>query len=133
MSQKKSRRSYPLEYKQKLVDEYVSGAANAQEIAEREGILPGQVYRWKTQLEERAKLERVDELERDGMSPAEARRFREMEEELEAYKAKVAEQAIWIDLLKKLHPNSPSERKSSGYSELKRQVERKSSTCPALI
>lgn len=124
MAKKKSRRSYPLEYKQKLVEEYISGAANAQEIAEREGILPGQIYRWKTQLEERAKLDRVGELEREGMSPAEARRVREMEDELEAYKAKVAEQAMAIDLLKKLHPSFQSERRSSGYAEIKRKLGR---------
>lgn len=124
MAQKKSRRSYPLEYKQKLVEEYLSGSSNAQEIAEREGILPGQIYRWKTQLEERAQLDRVDELEREGMSPAEARRFREMEEELEAYKAKVAELTLHNDLLKKLHPSFQSERKSSGYAEIKRKLGR---------
>lgn len=124
MGQKSNRRKFPLEYKQKVVEEFLSGVLSAQQIAEREGITSGQVYRWKTQLEERGKLKRLGELESQGMSPAEARRFREMEEELEAYKAKVAEQALAIDLLKKLHPSFQSERRSSGYAEIKRKLDR---------
>lgn len=124
MSQKNSRRKFSLEYRQKLVGEFLSGGLSAQQLAQREGITPGQIYRWKTQLEDRSKLERAGELEAEGMSQADARRFREMEEELEAYKAKVAEQAMAIDLLKKLHPSFQSERKSSGYAEIRRKLDR---------
>lgn len=59
------------------------------------------------------------------MSPDEARRMQELEEELEAYKRKVAEQSVVIDLLKKLHPNYQSEKRSSGFIETKRRLGQK--------
>ena len=46
------------------------------------------------------------------------------EEELEAYKVKVAELTLHIDLLKKLQPNYQSEKRSSGYAETKRKLVR---------
>jgi len=122
MSEKKNRRKFPLEYKRRLVEEYLSGQSSAHEIAEREDIATGFIYRWKTQLEEQEKMERIGELESSGSSPDDARRIREMEEELEAYKAKVAEQSLHIDLLKKLHPSFQSERKSSGFAEMKKKL-----------
>ena len=123
MSEKKPRRRFPRELKRKLVNEYLSGES-AQTIGEREGIPAQFLYRWKTQIEEDAKKERIGELEASGMSYEEAQRFRDMEEELAAYKEKVAEQALHIDLLKKLQPNYQSEKKSNGYSEIKRKLAR---------
>ena len=121
----KQRRKYDLEYKRKIVEEYLSGNPSAAEIAEREGIETGCIYRWKTQLEGRAKMERIDAIQDEqGCSPEQARQIRELEEELEAYKAKVADQAMMIDLLKKLHPNFQSEKRSSGYIETKNALAR---------
>ena len=124
MSDRKTRRKFSKEFKRELVEEYLSGRTSAEAIAEREGITAQFIYRWKTQVEQWDRKTRVETLESEGMSPEDARRMREMEEELADYKQKVAELTIWNDLLKKLHPNSQSEKKSSGYSELKRQVER---------
>ncbi len=95
-----------------------------EEIAAREGIGSGTVYRWKTQLEERAKSDRIEDLEIAGSSPEQARRILELEEEIGAYQAKVAEQALHIDLLKKLDPNYQSEKRLSGYVETKRKLAR---------
>lgn len=122
---KKERRKYELGYKRKIVKEYLSGNATAAEIAEREGIDAQSIYGWKTQLEARAKVERVEAIQQEqGCSPEQARKLRELEEELEAYKAKVAEQSMMIDLLKKIHPNFQSEKKSSGYIEIKNALAR---------
>ena len=96
---------------------------SAQEIAVREGITTQFLYRWKTQLEQWKKKGRVRDLESSGSSREDALRIREMEEELAAYRAKVAEQAIYIDLFKKLQPNYQSEKRLSGYAELKKKVE----------
>jgi len=125
MSEKKStRRSFSREFKKELVEEYLSGRSSADLIAEREGITVQFIYRWKTQLEQWNKKSRIDALEAGGMSLEEARRFRDMEEELEAYKTKVAELTLYNDLLKKLQPNYQSEKRLNGYAETKRKLAR---------
>lgn len=121
----KQRRRFNLEYKRRIVEEYLTGNVSAAEVAEREGITAGIVYRWKTQLENRAKLDRIEVIqEEQGCSLDQARQIRELEEELEAYKAKVADQAMQIDLLKKLHPSFQSEKRSSGYIETRNTLAR---------
>jgi transposase-like protein len=120
---KESRRKFSEEYKKQIVQEYLAGNRSAVEIAEAEGLVAGQIYCWKTQLENRKRLERIEEIQTEQhVSPGPARRIRELEEELEAYKAKVADQAMVIDLLKKVQPNSASEKRSSGYIETKRSL-----------
>lgn len=117
---KKERRKFSLEYKRKIVEEYLSGNSSAAQIAEREGLEAQNIYSWKTRFEALAKVERIETIQAEqSCSPEQARKMRELEEELEAYKAKVAEQSMMIDLLKKLHPNYQSEKKSSGYIETK--------------
>lgn len=119
---KKNRKTFELEYKKRIVSAYLEGKFSAQQIAEREGLERFQIYSWKSQLETRTKKDRFNELTEAGHHPDDVRRMMELEEELEAYKCKVAEQSVIIDLLKKLHPNLASENVSSGYAELKRQV-----------
>ena len=121
----KQRRKFDLRYKRKIVKEYLSEDASAAEIAEREDIEKGCIYRWKTQLEGRAKMERIEAIqEEEGCSPEQARKIRELEEELAAYKLKVAELTLHNDLLKKLHPNFQSEKRSSGYIETRNALAR---------
>lgn len=121
---KKNRKSFDREYKKRIVSEYIEGKLTAQEIADREGIERVQIYSWKSQLEARSKKDRFEELTEAGHNSEDVRRMMELEEELEAAKTKIADQALIIDLLKKIHPSFQSERKSSGYAELKRQVSR---------
>lgn len=104
---------------------HLTGAPSVSELAEREGLYSGQIYRWKTQLENRAKIERIEDLSSDpNISIQQARKIVELEEELVAYKEKVAEQSVVIDVLKKLHPSLASEKSSSGYIEIKRNLDR---------
>ena len=119
---KTTRKFYTTEYKKKIVAEFEAGTLPAEKLAEREGIDRAQIYKWKTQLETRARGERVEMLEAAGHNPDDIRRIMELEDELAAAKEKIADQALAIDLLKKIHPSYPSERRSSGYSELKTQV-----------
>lgn len=121
---KKTRKIIPLEDKKRIVSEYLAGKLTAQEIADREGVERFQIYAWKSQLEARAKKGRFSELVEAGHNPEDIRRMMELEEELLAAKTKIADQALVIDLLKKLHPSFQSERKLSGFTELRRQVSR---------
>ena len=72
----------------------------------------GVIYRWRVQLDEKAKGARIDELEAQGMSSQMARKMLQMEAEIEEYQKKVAQQAIIIDLLKKLQEPTTSQPES---------------------
>ena len=47
---KKSRQCYDLDYKRQIVGEYVSGKSSAEQVAKREGLVRGQIYKWRVQL-----------------------------------------------------------------------------------
>lgn len=109
---KRSRRQFTDEQKRKAVDDYVSGRKTAEQVAIENGVERGVVYKWRVQLDERAKGARIEELEEQGFSREQARIIEQQREELEAYKATVAQQAVIIDLLKKLQTSSASQRES---------------------
>jgi transposase-like protein len=120
---KEGRRKFDEEYKKQIVAEYLAGDRCAGEIAAAEGLVTGQIYRWKTQLENRAREARIDDIQSEQkVSPEQARRIRDLEEELEAYEKKVAQLTLENDLLKKIHPSLASEKRSSGYIEIKRRL-----------
>jgi transposase-like protein len=122
---KKSRKSYELDYKRQIVGEYLSGKGSAEDIAQREGLVRGQIYKWRVQLDQRQREERIETIaESEGVSIDQARRIRELEEELAATQQKLAQTVLENDLLKKLQPNSPFASVSSGYVDTKRLLAR---------
>jgi transposase-like protein len=124
-SSTKSRRSYDLEYKRRIVQEYLQGDLSAQALAEREGLERGQIYNWKVQLEARARDARIETIaDTEGVSFDQARKIRELEEELEATQKKLAQTILECDLLKKVHQNYPSTKSRSGYIETKQLLAR---------
>ena len=121
----KSRKHYDLEYKRRIVQEYLQGDITAGALAEREGIERGQIYHWKVQLEVRARNARIETIaDTEGVSFDQARKIRELEEELEATQKKLAQTILECDLLKKVHQDYPSARSSSGYIETKQLLAR---------
>ncbi len=97
----------------------------AQELARREGLERGQIYKWRVQLERRDRLSRIEVIaETEGVSIEQARRIRELEEELAATQQRLAQTLLECDLLKKLQPNSPFASASSGYIDTKRLLVR---------
>lgn len=124
-SPRKSKKHYELDYKRRIVQEYIRGEISTNALAEREGLERGQIYRWKIQLAERARDARIEEIaDTTGVSLDQARQIRELEEELEASQKKIAQLVLENDLLKKIHQIYPSERKSSGYIETKQLLAR---------
>jgi transposase-like protein len=122
---KKQRQSYDLDYKRRIVQEYLAGKVTAEELAKREGLVRGQIYKWRVQLERRDRMARIETIaETEGVSIEQARRIRELEEELSATREKLAQAVLEVDLLKKLQPNSPFASASSGYIDTKRQLAR---------
>jgi transposase-like protein len=124
-SPRKSRQTYDLEYKRRIVQEYLRGQISTNALAEREGLLCGQIYRWKVQLAEQARDARIETIaDTEGVSLDQARKIRELEEELEATQKKLAQTILENDLLKKVHLNSAHAKSSSGYIETKQLLAR---------
>ena len=120
---KKSRQRYDLDYKRRIVAEYLSGTIPAEDLAKREGLVRGQIYKWRVQLERRHRMERIEQIANtEGVSIEQAKRIRELEEELAATQQKLAQSVLENELLKKLH--SPFANASSGYIETKRVLAR---------
>lgn len=126
METKKNRKKYDLAYKRKVVQEYLEGKLTAQQIADREGLIPGQIYNWRVQVENRARHERLEaiQIENPETTLEQAKRIQELEEELADYRQKVADQSMMIDLFKKLQPGSPYVKKLSGYAEIRSSLGR---------
>jgi transposase-like protein len=130
MSSKRIKKSYDLDYKRRIVDEYVSGASTVQAIAGREGLVAGQIYKWRVQLAEKGREARLGEIQTENpeISLEQARRIRELEEELAATQKKMAQLAVENELLgelvKKTDPSSPYARRSSGFVEIKAALAR---------
>ena len=122
---KKTRQYHNTDTKRRIVAEYLSGTISAEALAEREGLVRGQIYKWRVQLEHRDRNERIAEIaDTEGVSIEQARKLRELEEELAATREKLAQTVLENDLLKKLQPNSPFASVSSGYIDTKRQLAR---------
>lgn len=121
---KKDRQHYDLDYKRRIVQEYLNGTS-AENLAKREGLVRGQIYKWRVQLERRDRMAGIEMIaETEGMSIEQARRIRELEEELAATQQKLAQTVLENELLKKISPNSPFTRKSSGYIEMRQLLAR---------
>lgn len=121
---KRSRRSFDLEFKKRVVQEYLRGEESAQVISEREGLEQGQIYRWKIQLEEKSREERIGVLASEpGASPEQARKMQELEEQLAATQKKLAALSVENELLsefvKKTDPNSAYARRSSSFADIR--------------
>jgi transposase-like protein len=124
-SSKKSKKHYDLDYKRRIVQEYLRGEIRSADLAAREGLYRAQIYKWKIQFDNRQRNERIDAIaDEEGVSLDQARKIRELEEELEASQKKIAQLVLECDLLKKIQPNSPFARKSSGYIETKQLLAR---------
>lgn len=122
---KKTREYHSTDYKRRIVAEYLGGTISADDLAKREGLVRGQIYKWRTQLENRDRNERITEIaDTEGVSIEQAKKIRELEEELAATQQKLAQTLLEVDLLKKLQPNSPFASASSGYIDTKQKLAR---------
>jgi len=127
-SPKKPRKQYDIEYKRRIVQEYLQGEIKSAELAAREGIDRGEIYKWKTQLENLTRRDRVDELVEGGASVEQARRIRELEEQLQATQQKLAQSVVERELLeelvKKTDPSSAFAKRSSSFVDIKNALAR---------
>jgi transposase-like protein len=98
----KKYRYFPLEYKQRIVQELEAGQRTKAAIAREEHLSSSLIDRWKKQIHEGTMV--------DHPSPADRRLIREND----WLKKKVAEQAMEIDLLKKIDEYSRRMRRSNG-------------------
>ena len=124
---KKKRRLFSNDDKRLAVDDYVSGRKTPLEVANTLNIAVGLLYKWRTDLSDAGKEERVQALEGEGLSADHARRIQELEEQVLEYQKKVGEQALVIDLLKKLRqsPNFRPESELTGLIEITKSLDPK--------
>ena len=99
----KKYRHFPLEYKQRIVQEVESGLRSKAAVAREEKIACSLIDRWQKQMREGVLKDHPSSRERQLMR------------ENDWYKKKVAEQAMEIDLLKKIEEHSLRMRKSNGF------------------
>lgn len=113
---KKTRRKYTPEEKRKAVADFISGTKTAQQVVQDLDTDPNAVYRWKAIQEEEAKGVSADEIIFKHSSQELSDYIKRQQDEIEAYQKKVAEQALIIDLLKKLRQQGslPPESELSG-------------------
>jgi transposase-like protein len=123
---RKPRRQFTDEQKRMAVDDFVSGRKTAAEVAAEYEVPAGVIYKWRVWLDEKAKGARVDDLEAQGINSQAARKILQMEAEIEEYQKKVAQQAIIIDLLKKLQksPSSQPESELTGLIDTAKKLAR---------
>lgn len=114
---KKTRRKFTDQEKEKAVAEYLSGAKSAKDIAQELGVEVHAIYHWRASLDEQKRESRLSGLTSQGVPKEVAERLLRQQEEIEAYQKKVAEQAVIIDLLKKLQTSNsfPPESELSGW------------------
>jgi transposase-like protein len=100
------------------VAKYLHGEATAKVIAEREGLDPGQIYTWNVQLARRARNAQIEEIaDTEGVNFEQARHIRELLEELEASRKKIAQLVLENDLLKKFRRTQRSRKNRVGTSK----------------
>lgn len=114
---RKAKRQFKPEDKARAVDEYVSGRKTAAQLAVEFSCNPNLIYRWKAEADAARRDERAAEIEAGGVrDQRDVKRIVDLEDELEEYKKKLAEQILINDLLKKLRDSrtSPSESELTG-------------------
>ena len=109
---KKPRRKFTDEEKKEILDAYISGTKSASELAQENQISQGLIYQWKSDQGLKDRNNRINELTDEGLTRAMAIKIQQQEAEIEAYQKKVAEQAVIIDLLKKLQTSSSYQSES---------------------
>lgn len=115
---KRNKRKFTEEEKRTAVAEYISGKRSAEEIATELKVTPQYIYNWRVRFDELAKGEHISSFEAQGIDPKTAKLLAEKDEELRAYKEKVAELSLHVDLLKKLHPTLQRSTSANGYAEI---------------
>lgn len=124
---KKTRNRLPDEVKSKAVADYVSGAKTAAEIARELGVDVQYIYQWRAAQNEKARGARIANFAAEGITPEVAEKLIQQQEEIEAYQKTVAQQAVIIDLLKKLQTSGtyPQESELTGLIKTTKKLDRK--------
>lgn len=122
----RTRRKFTDEQKKAAVEDYVSGRKSASQVAGELNVAQGVIYKWRVELDEKAKGVRVEEMESRGISTDAAKKILQLEAEINEYQKKVAQQSIIIDLLKKLQKpkNSQPESELTGLIDITKKSDR---------
>ena len=77
---KKQRKQDDLDYKRRIVQEYLAGATDVSVIAQRAGPERDQIDKWRVQVECRDRISRIEQIaDTEDVSVGQARRISELE------------------------------------------------------
>jgi transposase-like protein len=107
----KKYRCYPLEFKQRIVQEIESGQRSVAAVAREEKIASSLIDRWRKQVQAGTMVNHP------------STRERQLEKELDRYKKKVGELTLENDLLKKIDEYFRNTKRSNGYIVTGRSME----------
>jgi transposase len=101
-----TRKRYSHDFKRQVVEEFERGILTAQALGRKHNVHPISIYQWAKKLREGALIDRP------------SRKEKELEKKLAAAERKIGQQAIAIDLLKKLQvESSQSQRRFASFRE----------------
>jgi transposase-like protein len=123
----KTRKKFTREQKQNAVDKFVTGQKSANELAAELGCEGNLIYRWRTLFDEEKKGVEAIAMAAEHSTAELTKMLHKKQLEIEEYQKKVAEQAITIDLLKKLRAQGilPSESELSGLIDTIKKLDQK--------
>jgi transposase-like protein len=102
-----TRKRYSHDFKRQVVEQFERGESSAQELGRKLNVHPISIYNWARKVREGT------------LRSSPTKRERDLEKKLAAAERKIGQQAIAIDLLKKLQAESSrSQRKFVGYRQL---------------
>jgi transposase-like protein len=107
-----TKRKFSESVKLGAVEDYVSGRKSAAQVAAEFEIAPTLLYKWKVNIDEKAKGAMASELEASGRSPADIKMILELAHERDMYQKTVGEQTLIIELLKKRLKSTSSQQRS---------------------
>ncbi len=126
MTAEKKNKKWPTEFKNKVVQEYLTGNYTVKELAKKYGFEhdPTRIYKWRHELNQAKQGDKVEDLKTQGYSFEQARKIQELEAEILEYQKKLAEQFVINDLLKKHHglKSSAHVKSASGLTYTIRQL-----------
>lgn len=126
MTSEKKNKKWPLEFKKKVVSEYLTGNYTVKELSKKYGFEhdPTRIYKWRHELNQVKHGEKIEDLKTQGYSFEQAKRILELEAEIVEYQKKLAEQVVINDLLKKLRQplSSVHVKNASGLTDTLRSL-----------
>ena len=98
MTAEKKNKKWPVEFKNKVVQEYLTGNYTVKELAKKYGFEhdPTRIYKWRHELNQSKQGDKIEDLKTQGYSFEQARKIQELEAEILEYQKNFADKEVTI-------------------------------------